>query len=248
MCRDACLLLYLAAVQRRRRPAQYALAPVPVGRSVARSGPHQRERRSWPSAGEGTGVADRWPLSRMARLRAASFDKSRLIHNTAASSAIEKPSVHSSCRVCTGCLEAIRFVADSGQRPGRLDSGVGSGIAGVDARSFASSPACSSHKGLRSSSRCWIPARRACEICQSKKMSVIGRSFHCTVHPEIMSGDMDSGQVTFLSRGWPELVWLVPVMSRPVISASPIASTVMGVCSARQRQDRERATWREPLP
>jgi len=58
-------------------------------------------------------------------------------------------------------------------------------------------------------------ARRACEICQSKKTSVIGRSSHCTVQPEIMSGDMDSGQVTFLSRGWPELVWLVPVMSRP---------------------------------
>jgi hypothetical protein len=57
--------------------------------------------------------------------------------------------------------------------------------------------------------------RRACEICQSKKTSVIGRSSHCTVHPEIMSGDMDSGQVIFLLRGWPELVWLVPVMSRP---------------------------------
>jgi hypothetical protein len=48
------------------------------GRSVARSGPHQRERRSWPSAVEGRGVADRWSLSRMARLCAASFD-SRLI-------------------------------------------------------------------------------------------------------------------------------------------------------------------------
>jgi hypothetical protein len=33
-------------------------------------------------------------------------------------------------------LEAIRFVAESGQRPGRLDSGLGSGIAGVDARTF----------------------------------------------------------------------------------------------------------------
>jgi hypothetical protein len=58
-------------------------------------------------------------------------------------------------------------------------------------------------------------ARRACEICQSKKTSAIGRSSHCTVHPEIMSGDMDSGHVTFPSHGWPELVLLVPVMVRP---------------------------------
>src|SRR5512142_3419799 len=77
-------------------------------------------------------------------------------------------------------------------------------------RSSASSPACSSRHGLLSSSRCWIRlARRACEICQSKKTSVIGSSSHCTVHPEIMSGDMDSGQVTFLSRGRLELLWLV---------------------------------------
>lgn len=122
------------------------------GRSVARSGPHQRERRSWPSAVEGTGVADRWSLSRVARLRAASFGNREAF----------SPFVLVEC--VQGDLEAIRFVAESGQRPGRLDSGLGSGIAGVDAQSFASSPACSSHKGLPSSSRCWCYATLAMSI------------------------------------------------------------------------------------
>ena len=42
-CRDACPLLYLAAVQRRRGAAQYALAPGP---SSARQRP-DRERATW---------------------------------------------------------------------------------------------------------------------------------------------------------------------------------------------------------
>ena len=133
------------------------------GRSVARSGPHQRERRSWPSAVEGRGVADRWSLPRMARLRAASFGNRDAFG----------PFVLVEC--VQGDLEAIRFVADSGQRPGRLDSGLGRGIARVDAQKcFASSPASISRH---------------------------------------------------LSRAWS---WGSP--------------------SARQRQDRESATWREPLP
>ena len=94
------------------------------GRSVARSGPHQRERRCWPSAVEGRGVADRWSLSRMARLPAASFDNREAFG----------PFVFGEC--VQGELEAIRFVAESGQRPGRLDSGLGSGIAGADAQKF----------------------------------------------------------------------------------------------------------------
>jgi hypothetical protein len=94
------------------------------GRSVARSGPHQRERRCWPSAVEGTGVADRWSLSRMARWRAASFGNREAFG----------PFVLVEC--VQGDLEAIRFVAESGQRPGRLDSGLGSGIAGGDAQKF----------------------------------------------------------------------------------------------------------------
>ena len=92
-------------------------------------------------------------------------------------------------------MEAIRFVAESGQRPGRLDSGLGSGIAGVDAQKFRIITS------LLVAQRASVIvevldtlARRACEICQSKKTSVIGSSSHCTVHPEIMSGDMDSGR------------------------------------------------------
>ena len=149
-------------------------------------------------------MADRWSLSRMARLRAASFDNREAFG----------PFVLVEC--VQADVEAIRFVAESGQRPGRLDSGLGSGIAGVDAQKFRIITS------LLVAPRASVIvevldtlARRACEIYQSEKTSVVGRSSHCTVHPEIMSGDMDSGQVTFLSRGWPELVWLVPVMSRP---------------------------------
>ena len=89
-------------------------------------------------------------------------------------------------------MEAIRFVAESGQRPGRLDSGLGSGITGVDAQKFRIITS------LLIAQRASVIvevldtlARRACEICQSKKTSAIG--------PEII-GDMDSGQVTFLSQ------------------------------------------------
>ena len=140
----------------------------------------------------------------MARLRAASLDNRDAFD----------PFVLVEC--IQGDLEAIRFVADSGQRPGRLDSGLGSGVAGVDAQKF-----CIITSLLVAQWASVIVevldtlARRVCEICQSKKTSVIGRSSQRTVHPEIMSGDMDSGQVTFLARGWPELVWLVPVMPRP---------------------------------
>ena len=60
----------------------------------------------------------------MARLRAASFGNREAFG----------PFVLVEC--VQGDLEAIRFVAESGQRPGRLDSGLGSGIAGVGAQKF----------------------------------------------------------------------------------------------------------------
>jgi hypothetical protein len=60
----------------------------------------------------------------MARLCAASFGNREAFG----------PFVLAEC--VQGDLEAIRFVAESGQRPGRLDSGLGSGIAGVDAQKF----------------------------------------------------------------------------------------------------------------
>ena len=84
-------------------------------------------------------------------------------------------------------MEAIRFVAESGQRPARLDSGLGSGIAGADAQKLRIIT--SLLVAQRASVLVEVLdtlARRACEIRQSKKTSVIGRSSHCTVRPEIM--------------------------------------------------------------
>jgi len=69
-------------------------------------------------------VADRWSLSRMAGLRADSLDKREAFGQFVLVECVQ------------GDVEAIRFVAESGQRPGRLDSGLGSGIAGVDAQKF----------------------------------------------------------------------------------------------------------------
>ncbi len=111
----------------------------------------------------------------MARLRAASFGNREAFG----------PFVLVEC--VQGDLEAIRFVAGSGQRPGRVDAGLGSGVAGVDAQKFRIITR------LLVAQRASVIvevldtlARRAREICQSKKTSVIGRSSHCTVHPEIM--------------------------------------------------------------
>ena len=152
------------------------------GRSVARSGPPQRNAgpghrqwkvREWLTARRCRGWHDRAPP-----------------HST-----IEKPSVHSG--LSNGCRviwRQSRFVADSEQRPGRLDSGPGHGIAGIDAQKFRIiTSLLVAQKASVLVEVLDTLARRACEICQSKKTSVIGRSSHCTVHPEIMSGDMASG-------------------------------------------------------
>ncbi len=99
---DTYSLLYSGAVQRRRRPARYALAPGPSLEDRYRgpalisgnAGPGQRQSK-------GTGVADRWSRSHMARLRAASFDNREAFG----------PFVLIEC--VQGDLEAIRFVAES---------------------------------------------------------------------------------------------------------------------------------------
>ena len=109
-------------------------------------------------------MADRWSLSRMARLRAASFGNREAFG----------PFVLVEC--VQSDVEAIRFVAESGQRPGRLDSGLGSGIAGVDAQRFC--VITSLLVAQRASVIVEVLdtlARRVREICQSKKTSVIGR-------------------------------------------------------------------------
>jgi len=146
VCRDACLLLYRVLYSAGADPHSTPWRRVPVWKIGSAVRPHQRNAGPGHRAAEGRGVADRWSLSRMARLRAASFGNREAFG----------PFVLVEC--VQGDVEAIRFVAESGQRPGRLDSGLGSGIAGVDAQKFRiiTRGACSSHKGLPSSSRCWI--------------------------------------------------------------------------------------------
>jgi len=186
------------------------------GRSVARSGPHQRERRSWPSQWEvrewlTAGRCRVWHDCAPPHSTAASFD-----HREAFG-----PLVLVEC--VQGDVEAIRFVAESGQRPGRVDSGLGGGIAGADAQKFRISTSLLVAQGASVIVGVLDTlARRACEICQSKKTSVIGRSAHGTVHPEIMSGDMDSGQVTFLTR------LARAGLARASYGASPLAARTGG--------------------